>query len=179
MPSKLIMVKAFLKCMVRLKDTENWGNRIKNYMKESSGSCFLYTASYTNNSNCNHLIKSYIDGKSNSPYRSHWSVVRWEVEEEQPIWERCQAGKETKSGEDKEVVKCRQGSRSKVSQVCESHHLLLQFVVGSQRSNTWGTGLNPSSRQGHDTPGCVSECEFSTRQLSAFLQGTSLPTPVS
>lgn len=75
-PSKLIMVKAFLKCMVRLKDTENWGNRIKNYMKESSGSCFLYTASYTNNSNCNHLIKSYIDGKSNSPYRSHWSVVR-------------------------------------------------------------------------------------------------------
>lgn len=72
-PSKLIMVKAFLKCMVRLKDTENWGNRIKNYMKESSGSCFLYTASYTKHSNRNHLIKQYIDGKSSSPYRSHWS----------------------------------------------------------------------------------------------------------
>lgn len=34
-PSKLLMIKAFLICIVQLKDREIWRNRIKNYMKES------------------------------------------------------------------------------------------------------------------------------------------------
>lgn len=34
-PSKLIMATAFLKCTVQLKGTENWKNRIKNYLEES------------------------------------------------------------------------------------------------------------------------------------------------
>lgn len=179
-PSKLLMIKAFVKFILRLKDTENWRNKIKNYMKQSSSSCFIYTASYNNIGNCHHLIKSYTDGKSNGMYRSHKSVVRWEVGEEQPIWERRLAGKETKSEEDKGVIKWKQGSRSEVSQVCANHCWLLQFVVGSQWRSTVRGWITSQQQEGTDTPGCVSEWEkFSTRDLSAFPQGTSLPTPVS
>lgn len=113
-------------------------------------------------------------------YRSHRSVVQWEAGEEQPIWERCLTGKETKSEEDKGVIKCKQGRRSKVSQVCENRCWLLQFVVGSQWRSTGRDWITSQQQAGTDTPACVSECEkFSTRDLSAFPQGTSLPTPVS
>lgn len=150
---------------VQLKNTQNWSNRINNYMKESWGGCFLCIISYTNNSNCNDLITWWIEEKSNVPYSSHGSVVRSEVEEEHNIWEWCQVR------ENKEVVKSRRWSRSKVSQVCESHHLLLQFVAGSQRRDTVSNSLQ-QTRTWH--PGCVSEWhKFSTGQLSAFLQGTS------
>lgn len=62
-------------------------------------------------------------------------------------------GKDAKQGrkqvrEKEEVVKSRRGSRSKVSQACESHHLLLQFVVGSQRSNIVRDWINSQQRAG-------------------------------
>lgn len=123
---------------VQLKNTENWSNRIKNYIKESWGGCFLCIPSYTNSSYCNDLIKWYIEGESNIPYSSHGSVGR-DGRRAPHLGEMPSQGRTRRwlRVEDEVGAKCH---RSVKAIIC-SCSLLQEIREGIE----WGTGATPSS----------------------------------